>query len=524
MSVVSAENKCGEGGDQTQHNYSKEQHGVSLDTDTPTTEGESNDTPGEIILEGTVKIAGKEKHMQLKANGLEIAVNPRKDKSKVMFIPLREVISASIDTTPSDQQNSSFVVHHVQHKSNCSMKVTSLKIEDLGKQAERWVSTILDQCLKVDGRPHKLFVLINPIGGAGRARQIYHKSVAPIFELAQIATKVKETDKSKHALEIGETQDFSSFDGVVLVGGDGLYQEFLQGLTIQTQKKAGVNYHSPDTKFVPTPTPIGIIPAGTGNGVGRWINGSSDPETSALSIVRGEQHRGQILTVHSDDKFICVSAMMLGYGLFSEIIKRSEELRWMKRARYAYVLLAALLKTKRVFKCELAYRVSTENNKSVENANTDTSTEHHQDEEWSMYTKSNNHYCGISCGTLHTKSDGGKQFLSPFATHVQLGIDSGCGKIAMFRNMFHITPDEATSSTPSSNLEFINNVTAFKIKVLHDEPGDNLTQEQARVRELERIVNADGEIVYVDNPDILVRLHVAYVALYGRDKIKQSFW
>lgn len=43
----------------------------------------------------------------------------------------------------------------------------------------------------VPGRPKNAFIIINPIGGAKRGRQIYQKTVAPLFELAGIRTTVK---------------------------------------------------------------------------------------------------------------------------------------------------------------------------------------------------------------------------------------------------------------------------------------------------------------------------------------------
>lgn len=39
-------------------------------------------------------------------------------------------------------------------------------------------------------RPHRLLVFINPYGGKKKAKQIYHSSVAPLFELAGISSHV----------------------------------------------------------------------------------------------------------------------------------------------------------------------------------------------------------------------------------------------------------------------------------------------------------------------------------------------
>ena len=65
--------------------------------------------------------------------------------------------------------------------------------------------------------------------------------------------------------------------------------------------------------------------------------------------------------------------------------------------------------------------------------------------EWLTYTKSNNNYCGIFSSVCHTKTDGDKLVLSPFATHIQLCIDSGCNQISLFKNLFHVSSDESTT-------------------------------------------------------------------------------
>ena len=41
------------------------------------------------------------------------------------------------------------------------------------------------------GKPQKLLVVINPIGGKGTARQVFEKRVQPIFALAGVELVVK---------------------------------------------------------------------------------------------------------------------------------------------------------------------------------------------------------------------------------------------------------------------------------------------------------------------------------------------
>ena len=46
------------------------------------------------------------------------------------------------------------------------------------------------------------------------------------------------------------------------MGGDGLYMEILQGLTVRKQQEEGVELNDPDARLAPPTVRVGIIPAG----------------------------------------------------------------------------------------------------------------------------------------------------------------------------------------------------------------------------------------------------------------------
>ena len=78
----------------------------------------------------------------------------------------------------------------------------------------------------------KLLVLINPRSGPGKALQMWEGPCAPIFEAAWVETDVVVTTRANHALEYVRDMEGSladRYDGVVIVSGDGLMYEVLQG-------------------------------------------------------------------------------------------------------------------------------------------------------------------------------------------------------------------------------------------------------------------------------------------------------
>lgn len=74
---------------------------------------------------------------------------------------------------------------------------------------------------------------------------------------------------------------------VIAVGGDGLFNEVLNGLLIQTQNQSGVNLRR--SRFIPV-TPsirVGVIPTGFNNSICRSVFGCKSPFVAAAQIMLG---------------------------------------------------------------------------------------------------------------------------------------------------------------------------------------------------------------------------------------------
>ncbi|KPP68134.1 ceramide kinase-like, partial [Scleropages formosus] len=132
-----------------------------------------------------------------------------------------------------------------------------------GALCHQWVQTIKEQLLLLTNRPKHLLVYINPFGGKQQGKRIYEQKVAPLFSRASISTDVIVTERANHARDHLRTDaDLKKYDGVVCVGGDGMFSEVIHGLISRTQREAGVDENCPEEKLVPCDLRIGIIPAG----------------------------------------------------------------------------------------------------------------------------------------------------------------------------------------------------------------------------------------------------------------------
>jgi sphingosine kinase len=68
-------------------------------------------------------------------------------------------------------------------------------------------------------------VYVNPVGGTGRAMQIFQSLVAPVLEQSQIEYEIVVTQHQAHATELVQELPLDTYDCIVAIGGDGLLSE-----------------------------------------------------------------------------------------------------------------------------------------------------------------------------------------------------------------------------------------------------------------------------------------------------------
>ncbi|VAI47660.1 unnamed protein product [Triticum turgidum subsp. durum] len=114
-----------------------------------------------------------------------------------------------------------------------------------------WVEH-LSACINNEqDRPKNLMVFVHPLCGKGRGCKNW-EMVAPLFDRAKVNTKVIITERAGHAYDTLASisdKELKKFDGVVAVGGDGLFNEILNGLLNLRNK----------TSYPPTPEGFGYF-------------------------------------------------------------------------------------------------------------------------------------------------------------------------------------------------------------------------------------------------------------------------
>lgn len=165
-----------------------------------------------------------------------------------------------------------------------------------------------------------LQVLINPKGGRRQAKQVF-QSIRTILEDAHCQMSILETEGGERTIQAVQNFDLATIDGFIVVGGDGTVYELINGLMTRADAETAI------TK------PIGIIPAGTGNGLGKTILDLSqetyDPSNAAFIIAKGQCQPINLGVVKQDGKQY-YSILSLAWALISDIDIKSNKLRFLK--------------------------------------------------------------------------------------------------------------------------------------------------------------------------------------------------
>ncbi|XP_023534408.1 ceramide kinase isoform X1 [Cucurbita pepo subsp. pepo] len=280
---------------------------------------------------------------------------------------------------------------------------------------QMWVNQInasLD--LEVE-RPKNLLVFVNPKSGKGIGSRTW-EAVAPIFLRAEIITKVIVTERAGHAFDVMASiakEDLKMYDGIVAVGGDGFFNEILNGFLLSRHLahyppapsdivdvvQAEGNYSNEaiteDVNQGEDQSPLllsakyggsglstspensteygfdsafdrwfrfGIIPAGSTDAIVMCSTGYRDPITSTLQIVLGKRVHLDIAQVvrwketptSKLEPLVRYAASFAGYGFYGDVITESEKFRWMGPRRYDYAGTRVFLRHSS-YEAEVAY-------------------------------------------------------------------------------------------------------------------------------------------------------------------------
>ncbi|KAM4750597.1 sphingosine kinase 1-like [Anableps anableps] len=230
------------------------------------------------------------------------------------------------------------------------------------EEAEKWARAVRERSARQqrlrDGllwnslpRPCRLMLFVNPQSGKGHALTLYNSHIQRMLNEAGVIPTLIITERQNHAREHVKEADLSQWDALVIMSGDGLLHEVINGLLERPDWEEAIR------------TPLGILPGGSGNALAASVH-----YYSGISQVRGEELlvscgfllcRGlvspmDLVSLHLSPGHRLFSFLSLAWGFVADVDVESEKYRHTGAARFTVGTLVRLASL-RIYKGKLAY-------------------------------------------------------------------------------------------------------------------------------------------------------------------------
>ncbi|XP_049416969.1 sphingosine kinase 1 [Epinephelus fuscoguttatus] len=230
------------------------------------------------------------------------------------------------------------------------------------QEAERWARAIRDasvlQAPRRDGvvyaevcRPCRVMILVNPHSGRGQALQLFTGHIQGMLTEAAVPYTLVITEHQNHARELVKKADLSQWDALVIMSGDGLLYEVINGLMEREDWQEAIQ------------TPLGILPGGSGNALAASVHhySQSPPawnEELLLScgfmLCKGLVVSMDLVSIHLSSRQRLFSFLSLAWGFVADVDIESEKYRHVGAIRFLMGTLVRLASL-RVYQGRLAY-------------------------------------------------------------------------------------------------------------------------------------------------------------------------
>ncbi|GJJ68488.1 sphingosine kinase [Entomortierella parvispora] len=175
--------------------------------------------------------------------------------------------------------------------------------------------------LQVLPKPRRLLLIVNPNGGVGLAKKTSDTVIKPMMRLSGLTFKEQYTEYGKHAVDIAHKVDLDQVDALIVVSGDGVLHEVVNGLLTR-----------PDWERARR-LPVGIIPAGSGNAFATSV-GTKSPYVATLAAIRGTTAKLDIFSLSQLDRPRIYSMLLFSWGMMADADIESDKYRWLGPLRF----------------------------------------------------------------------------------------------------------------------------------------------------------------------------------------------
>ncbi|KAL7883520.1 hypothetical protein SRHO_G00011780 [Serrasalmus rhombeus] len=210
-------------------------------------------------------------------------------------------------------------------------------------------------------RARRLMVLVNPLSGKGQAMALYTGPIQRMLTEAAVPHTLITTEHQNHARELVRKADLSQWSAIVILSGDGLLFEVINGLMEREDWEEAIR------------TPLGILPGGSGNALAASVHHYTQADgvfgedlllSCGFVLCKGLVCPLDLLSVRLSSGHRLFSFLSLAWGFVADVDIESEKYRPVGAVRFlvgALVRLASL----RTYQGRLAFLLATEESSSV---------------------------------------------------------------------------------------------------------------------------------------------------------------
>ncbi|XP_020783539.2 LOW QUALITY PROTEIN: sphingosine kinase 2 [Boleophthalmus pectinirostris] len=299
-------------------------------------------------------------------------LSPRPGKEARLLLPLSELVGCSCPRAPAPPLLVLYWYPPGKKRKGVSRRrQVRAYLSESRTEAERWSAAV--QCLlrgvpvtadtefsrSLLPRPRRLLLLVNPFSGRGQAMQWCQTHILPMIREANISYNLIQTERQNHARELIREISLPEWDGIIIVSGDGLLHEVINGLMERPDWDQAIK------------TPVGILPCGSGNALAGSVNHHAGYDmclreplllNCCFLLCRGGVQPMDLVSVttspspnsHSSAPRRLFSFLSVAWGFVSDVDIESERYRGLGSARFTLGTLVRIASL-RSYKGRLSY-------------------------------------------------------------------------------------------------------------------------------------------------------------------------
>lgn len=231
----------------------------------------------------------------------------------------------STDKATGENYKNKVIVHYVAFSGpdlrnpSAAKRTTAQLLFERTEDADRFIQTARD--LGAFPTPRRILLLVNPNGGVGKAKRISDTVVKPMLQHSGLTVKEQYTEYGRHAVDIASKVNLDEVDSLVVVSGDGVLHEVINGLLSR-----------PDWDRARKKS-IGIVPAGSGNAIAASL-GIVSQFVATLTVIRGETSKLDIFSLSQLNRPKIYSMLSFSWGMMADADIESDNYRWLGPLRF----------------------------------------------------------------------------------------------------------------------------------------------------------------------------------------------